>query len=65
VLHQSGARDRGATEAAHRAAGVQAELRAFIDDMADGYANADLVVARASASTVAELAAAGVGSIFT
>jgi UDP-N-acetylglucosamine--N-acetylmuramyl-(pentapeptide) pyrophosphoryl-undecaprenol N-acetylglucosamine transferase len=63
VLHQSGARDRDSTEAAYRAAGVQAEVRAFIDDMAAAYANADLVVSRAGASTVAELAAAGVGSI--
>ncbi|MEX0735688.1 MAG: undecaprenyldiphospho-muramoylpentapeptide beta-N-acetylglucosaminyltransferase [Steroidobacteraceae bacterium] len=63
VLHQSGARDRDATEAAYRSAGVQADVRAFIDDMAAAYASADLVVARAGALTVAELAAAGVGSI--
>ncbi|MGH8130738.1 MAG: undecaprenyldiphospho-muramoylpentapeptide beta-N-acetylglucosaminyltransferase [Steroidobacteraceae bacterium] len=63
VLHQSGARDRDATKAAYRNAGVQADVRAFIDDMAAAYANADLVVSRAGALTVAELAAAGVGSI--
>jgi UDP-N-acetylglucosamine--N-acetylmuramyl-(pentapeptide) pyrophosphoryl-undecaprenol N-acetylglucosamine transferase len=63
VLHQSGAAERDATEAAYRAAGVQAEVRAFVDDMAAAYANADLVVSRAGALTVAELAAAGVGSI--
>ncbi len=63
VLHQSGARDRASTEAAYRAAGIQAEVREYIDDMAAAYANADLVVSRAGASTVAELAAAGVGSI--
>ena len=63
VLHQSGARERDATEAAYRAAGIQAEVREFIDDMAAAYANADLVVSRAGASTVTELAAAGVGSI--
>ena len=63
VLHQTGAKDRDATEAAYRAAGIQAEVRTFIDDMAAAYANADLVVSRAGASTVAELAAAGVGSI--
>ena len=50
-------------EAAYRAAGVQADVRAFIDDMAAAYANADLVVSRAGASTVSELAAVGVGSI--
>jgi UDP-N-acetylglucosamine--N-acetylmuramyl-(pentapeptide) pyrophosphoryl-undecaprenol N-acetylglucosamine transferase len=63
VLHQTGARDRDATEAAYRAVGVQADVRAFVDDMASAYAGADLVVARAGALTVAELAAAGVGSI--
>jgi UDP-N-acetylglucosamine--N-acetylmuramyl-(pentapeptide) pyrophosphoryl-undecaprenol N-acetylglucosamine transferase len=63
VLHQTGARDRDATEAAYRAAGVRADVRAFVDDMASAYAGADLVIARAGALTVAELAAAGVGSI--
>jgi UDP-N-acetylglucosamine--N-acetylmuramyl-(pentapeptide) pyrophosphoryl-undecaprenol N-acetylglucosamine transferase len=63
VLHQTGTRDRESTDAAYRAAGVQAEVRAFIDDMAGAYAEADLVVSRAGALTVAELAAAGVGAI--
>ncbi len=63
VLHQTGSRDRDATEAAYRAAGIDAEVRAFVDDMAAAYAKADLVVSRAGASTVAELAAAGVASI--
>lgn len=63
VLHQTGTRDRDATEAAYRAAGVTAEVRAFIDDMAAAYATADLVVSRAGASTVAELAAAGCAAI--
>jgi UDP-N-acetylglucosamine--N-acetylmuramyl-(pentapeptide) pyrophosphoryl-undecaprenol N-acetylglucosamine transferase len=63
VLHQTGPKEREATDAAYRAAGIRADVRAFIDDMASAYAEADLVVARAGASTVAELAAAGVGSI--
>jgi UDP-N-acetylglucosamine--N-acetylmuramyl-(pentapeptide) pyrophosphoryl-undecaprenol N-acetylglucosamine transferase len=63
VLHQTGAKDREATEAAYRAAGVQADVRPFIDDMAAAYANADLVISRSGASTVSELAAAGVGAI--
>ena len=46
VLHQTGEKDREATEAAYRAAGIQAEVRAFIDDMAAAYANADLVISR-------------------
>jgi UDP-N-acetylglucosamine--N-acetylmuramyl-(pentapeptide) pyrophosphoryl-undecaprenol N-acetylglucosamine transferase len=63
VLHQTGTKDREATEAAYRAAGVQADVRPFIDDMAAAYANADLVISRSGASTVSELAAAGVGAI--
>jgi UDP-N-acetylglucosamine--N-acetylmuramyl-(pentapeptide) pyrophosphoryl-undecaprenol N-acetylglucosamine transferase len=63
VLHQTGARDRESTEAAYRAAGVHADVRAFVDDMAGAYAEADLVVSRAGALTVAELAASGVGAI--
>lgn len=63
VLHQTGAKERESTEAAYRAASVQADVRAFVDDMAAAYAEADLVVSRAGALTVAELAAAGVGAI--
>jgi UDP-N-acetylglucosamine--N-acetylmuramyl-(pentapeptide) pyrophosphoryl-undecaprenol N-acetylglucosamine transferase len=63
VLHQTGAKDRESTEAAYRAAGLPADVRAFVEDMAAAYAAADLVVSRAGASTVSELAAAGVGSI--
>jgi UDP-N-acetylglucosamine--N-acetylmuramyl-(pentapeptide) pyrophosphoryl-undecaprenol N-acetylglucosamine transferase len=63
VLHQTGVKDLESTEAAYRAAGLQADVRAFVDDMATAYAEADLVVSRAGALTVAELAAAGVGAI--
>ena len=47
----------------YEAAGVAAECVAFIDDMAGAYEWADLVVCRAGALTVAELAAAGVASV--
>ena len=63
LLHQSGTRDCEATNAAYRKHGIQADVRAFIDDMAGAYAAADLVVSRAGALTVAELAAAGVASV--
>jgi len=63
VLHQSGMRDRDATAAAYRAHAIEAEVRAFVDDMASAYAMADLVVSRSGALTVAELAAAGVAAI--
>lgn len=62
VLHQAGA---GAeeTRARYAAAGVEADVKEFIDDVGSAYRWADLVVARAGALTVAELAAVGVGAI--
>jgi UDP-N-acetylglucosamine--N-acetylmuramyl-(pentapeptide) pyrophosphoryl-undecaprenol N-acetylglucosamine transferase len=63
VLHQSGARDCEATSESYRSLGIPADVRAFIDDMAGAYASADLVVSRAGALTVAELAAAGIAAI--
>lgn len=63
VLHQSGEKHLEALRAAYAAAGVTARTAAFIDDMAGAYAWADLVICRAGALTVAELACAGVASI--
>jgi UDP-N-acetylglucosamine--N-acetylmuramyl-(pentapeptide) pyrophosphoryl-undecaprenol N-acetylglucosamine transferase len=63
VTHQSGARHLDALRAQYAAAGVEASLVAFIDEMAQAYAEADLVICRAGATTVAELAAAGVAAI--
>jgi UDP-N-acetylglucosamine--N-acetylmuramyl-(pentapeptide) pyrophosphoryl-undecaprenol N-acetylglucosamine transferase len=63
VRHQSGAKHIDALRAAYAQAGVAAEPAAFIDDMAAAYAEADLVICRAGATTVAELAAAGVASV--
>ena len=63
VTHQSGAQHLESLKAAYAAAGVRADMRAFIDDMAAAYASCDLVVCRAGATTVAELAAAGVPAI--
>jgi UDP-N-acetylglucosamine--N-acetylmuramyl-(pentapeptide) pyrophosphoryl-undecaprenol N-acetylglucosamine transferase len=60
VLHQAGRERRDQVAAAYAAAGVQAEVREFIDDMAEAYAWADLAVCRSGALTIAELAAAGV-----
>jgi UDP-N-acetylglucosamine--N-acetylmuramyl-(pentapeptide) pyrophosphoryl-undecaprenol N-acetylglucosamine transferase len=62
IRHQAG-RSLERALAAYRAAGVEADCVAFIDDMAAAYAWADLVVARAGALTLAELAAAGVGAV--
>jgi len=63
VVHQCGARHFEAVRAAYAQLGVEAEIVTFIDDMAARYAEADLVLARAGAITVTELAAAGVPSI--
>lgn len=63
IVHQSGEKHLDALRAAYAAAGVQAHTVAFVDDMAGAYAWADLVICRAGALTIAELAAAGVASI--
>jgi UDP-N-acetylglucosamine--N-acetylmuramyl-(pentapeptide) pyrophosphoryl-undecaprenol N-acetylglucosamine transferase len=63
VVHQSGEKHLEALRANYAAAGVQGELVAFIDDMARRYAEADLVICRAGAVTVAELSAGGLASI--
>lgn len=63
VLHQAGAKHIEALRANYAAAGVAAEPVAFIEDMAAAYADADLVLCRAGATTVAELAAAGAASV--
>ncbi|MCK9284786.1 MAG: undecaprenyldiphospho-muramoylpentapeptide beta-N-acetylglucosaminyltransferase [Rhodocyclaceae bacterium] len=63
VVHQAGEKHLDALKAAYAAAGVVANAVAFIDDMAGAYGWADLVICRAGALTVAELAAAGVASI--
>jgi UDP-N-acetylglucosamine--N-acetylmuramyl-(pentapeptide) pyrophosphoryl-undecaprenol N-acetylglucosamine transferase len=64
VVHQSGAKQIDELRANYAAAGVQAELTPFIDDTAQAFANADLVICRAGASTVTELAAVGVAALF-
>ncbi|HQR60482.1 MAG TPA: glycosyltransferase, partial [Methylophilaceae bacterium] len=63
VIHQAGEKHLAELEQNYRKAGVQAETRAFIDDMAAGYAWADLVICRAGALTIAELAAVGAASV--
>ncbi|MDQ2701586.1 MAG: undecaprenyldiphospho-muramoylpentapeptide beta-N-acetylglucosaminyltransferase [Pseudomonadota bacterium] len=63
VRHQCGEKLREEAERAYAQAGVEASVEPFIADMAGAYADADLVVCRAGALTLAELCAAGVGSI--
>ncbi len=64
VLHQSGAAQIEALRANYAAAGVQAELTPFIEDTARAFAEADLIVCRAGASTVTEIAAVGAAAVF-
>ncbi|MEY3664108.1 MAG: hypothetical protein RLZZ153_290 [Pseudomonadota bacterium] len=63
VIHQSGRAHLNDLRAAYAKAGVAGDTVDFIDDMASAYAHADLVIARAGAMTVAEIAAVGVASI--
>lgn len=64
LIHQTGSADRDTTAAAYRAAGVQAQVEAFIEDMGSAYCAADLMVGRSGATTVAELAVAGLPALF-
>lgn len=63
IVHQAGEKHISVLQANYEAAGVHADTRAFIDDMAEMYAWADVVICRAGALTIAELACAGVASV--
>lgn len=63
IIHQCGRDKIAQTEAAYAQQGVQAQIVPFIDDMGKAYREADLVIARSGAVTVAEIAAVGVASI--
>jgi UDP-N-acetylglucosamine--N-acetylmuramyl-(pentapeptide) pyrophosphoryl-undecaprenol N-acetylglucosamine transferase len=64
VTHQSGARQIDELRANYARVGVEADLTPFIDDTAQAFANADLIVCRAGASTVTEIAAVGAAALF-
>ena len=64
VTHQSGAKQIDELRANYTRAGVVAELTPFIDDTAQAFADADLIVCRAGASTVTEIAAVGAAALF-
>lgn len=64
IVHQTGEKGLDATKAIYAEAGVPAECSAFIKDMAAAYHRADLIIGRAGATTVAELAIAGKPAIF-
>jgi UDP-N-acetylglucosamine--N-acetylmuramyl-(pentapeptide) pyrophosphoryl-undecaprenol N-acetylglucosamine transferase len=63
IFHQTGRQDLDRVRADYAAAGIKARVEPFIEDMAAAYDWADLVICRAGALTVAELAVAGVAAI--
>jgi UDP-N-acetylglucosamine--N-acetylmuramyl-(pentapeptide) pyrophosphoryl-undecaprenol N-acetylglucosamine transferase len=63
VLHQAGEKNLADLKNKYQSSGVRGELVAFIEDMARCYADADLVICRAGAMTIAELSAAGMASV--
>ncbi len=64
IRHQAGERTMDEALTAYAETAMDAEVSAFIDDMAEAYGWADLVICRAGALTVAEIAAAGVAALF-
>ncbi len=64
VTHQSGEKQIDELRANYAQAGVKASLTPFIDDTARAFAEADLVICRAGASTVTEIAAVGAAALF-
>ena len=64
VTHQAGAKEIDTLRANYAAVGVTADCVAFIDDMALAYAACDVLICRAGAMTVSEVAAAGVAAVF-
>ena len=64
VIHQSGALQIEALRKNYLAAGVEAELTPFINNTASAFADADLIICRAGASTVTEIAAVGAAALF-
>ena len=64
IIHQTGERDYNETQSAYLRAGISAEVTAFIQQMPAAFAQADLLLSRSGASTVAEVAAAGKAAIF-
>jgi UDP-N-acetylglucosamine--N-acetylmuramyl-(pentapeptide) pyrophosphoryl-undecaprenol N-acetylglucosamine transferase len=64
IVHQTGDKGLDATASRYATAGIAAECQAFIKDMASAYHRADLIIGRAGATTVAELAITGKPAVF-
>lgn len=63
VKHQTGHKHLDSSKAVYKALNISVEPQAYIDDMALEYAWADIVICRAGAMTIAEIAAAGIAAI--
>jgi UDP-N-acetylglucosamine--N-acetylmuramyl-(pentapeptide) pyrophosphoryl-undecaprenol N-acetylglucosamine transferase len=63
ILHQTGSRQMEEMQKAYEEFGIQAEVKSFIVGMADAYADADLIICRAGATSLAEITAAGKAAI--
>lgn len=64
ITHQTGEKDAAEVRSAYAAAGLQARVVPFIDNMAEAYQQADLIICRAGATTIAEVTACGKPCIF-
>jgi len=64
IVHQAGPGRREPTESAYRDNGVEARVVEFIEDMGAAYAAADLILCRSGATTIAEVAVAGLPAVF-
>jgi len=64
IVHQTGERDYNSAQAAYTSLGGAVEAHRFIDNMPSYFAQADLIVCRSGASTVAEIMAAGKPAVF-
>ncbi len=64
IRHQTGANDLDRVRTQYLELGLSAECSAFIDDMRSAYEWSDLIICRAGASTVTEVAAAGLAAVF-
>ena len=63
ILHQTGSRQMEEVKKAYEQFGIQAKVTPFIVDMAEAYADADLIICRAGATSLAEITAAGKAAI--
>jgi UDP-N-acetylglucosamine--N-acetylmuramyl-(pentapeptide) pyrophosphoryl-undecaprenol N-acetylglucosamine transferase len=63
IRHQTGEKHAAAARQSYADAGIPAGVSAFIEDMADAYGWADLIICRSGALTVSEVAAAGLGAV--